>query len=200
MSVRRMASVYEFADRLIVMADHRNDAGFWQAGEPVIRLPSSADDEPLGTAVRRAVDEAPAVVPATHWKERTPVLAKLAKDAGFRSWAPFDREARMCSFRDSDGGLLTIMPTRHGGTRGSERGFTSVLTLSSQWPVTRRLPHLAQRCVAVWHSRSRCASRRQPNATLKLTRELWSRCAFAQRPFLHVPLQLANALYRNKHR
>lgn len=68
MSVRRMASVYEFADRLIVMADHRNDAGFWQAGEPVIRLPSSADDESLGTAVRRAVDEAPAVVPATHWK------------------------------------------------------------------------------------------------------------------------------------
>lgn len=123
MSVRRMASVYEFADRLIVMADHRNDAGFWQAGEPVIRLPSSADDESLGTAVRRAVDEAPAVVPATHWKERTPVLAKLAKDAGFRSWAPFDREARMCSLRDSDGGLLTIMPTRHGGTRGSDKGF-----------------------------------------------------------------------------
>src|SRR5690348_211474 len=101
MSVRRMASVYEFADRLIVMADHRTDAGFWRAGEPVIRLPASADDDALGSALRRAIDEAPAVAPAAHWKDYAGVRAALARAAGFRSWAPFDRAARMCSLRQS---------------------------------------------------------------------------------------------------
>ena len=123
MSIRRMASVYEFTDRLIVLAKHRTDAGFWRAGEPVIRLASFVSDDALGDAVRRAADEAPAVVPTTHWKAYAGVRATLARAAGFRSWAPFDRDARMCSFRQSDEGLVTIMPTRYGGTRGPDKGF-----------------------------------------------------------------------------
>src|SRR5262249_2052270 len=121
--VHRMASAYEFADRLIVMADHRTDAGFWQAGEPVIRLPKAATEDALGNAVRRALSEAPSVVPATHWKEHARVRATLAQAAGFRSWAPFDRSARMCSLQESDSGVLAVVPMRHGGTRGPDKGF-----------------------------------------------------------------------------
>jgi len=33
-----MVSIYEFRDRLIVMADRQTDAGYWQAHEPVVRL------------------------------------------------------------------------------------------------------------------------------------------------------------------
>ena len=123
MTVRRMASAYEFADRLIVMADHRTDAGFWRAGEPVIRLPRSADDDALGKALLRAVAEAPLLTPATHWKEYAGVRAALAKAAGFGSWAPFDKNARMCSFRESMASAHSIMPMRHGGTRGPDKGF-----------------------------------------------------------------------------
>lgn len=129
MSVRRMASVYEFADRLVVMADHRTDAGFWRAGEPAIRLPTSADDDTLGRALRRALSEVPGVTPATHWKQYGVVRAAIAQAAGFRSWAPFDRDARECSLRESDASVLTIVPMRHGGTRGPDKGFHECLEL-----------------------------------------------------------------------
>ncbi len=123
MTVRRMASVYEFADRLVVIAAHRTDAGFWRAGEPVIRLALSVPDEALGVAIQRALAEAPARVAATPWKEIAPVLIALARSAGFRSWAPFDRRACLCSVRESSDGALTVAPMRHGGTRGPDKGF-----------------------------------------------------------------------------
>jgi len=128
-----MASAFEFADRLIVMADHRTDAGCWRSGEPVIRLALAAPDELLGAAVERALGEAPEVVHATHWKEYAVVRVALARIAGFRTPAPFDRKARMCSVRQSDAGDLTVMPTRHGGTRGPDKGFHERLEL--EFPV-----------------------------------------------------------------
>jgi hypothetical protein len=36
MTPRRSAAVYEFPDRLIVIADHLTEAGFWRAGLPVL--------------------------------------------------------------------------------------------------------------------------------------------------------------------
>ncbi len=123
MSVRRMVSIYEFPDRLIVMADHRTDAGFWRAGEPVIRLLTSVDDAALGGALRFALERAAGMVPATPWKDYAIVRRGLARSAGFRSWAPFDRNARMCSLRESESSTWSIMPMRHGGTRGPGKGF-----------------------------------------------------------------------------
>ena len=102
--------MYAFADRLIVMANHRTDAGFWRAGAPVFRLPLSAPEETLGDVVWRVLAEAPDRVPATTWKEFAPVLLTLARAAGFRSWTPFDRRARLCSIRESVGGAVAATP------------------------------------------------------------------------------------------
>jgi hypothetical protein len=123
MMTRRSAAVYEFPDRLIVIADHLTEAGFWRAGLPVVRLLISAADDVVGQAVQRALTEAPARIPATPWKEYAPVRLALASAAGFRSWGPFDRRARLCSVRVSETGLVEIIPTRHGGTRGADKGF-----------------------------------------------------------------------------
>jgi hypothetical protein len=95
MTTRRSAAVYEFPDRLIVIADHLSEAGFWRAGLPVVRLLTSAADDVVGQAVQRALTEAPARIPATPWKEYAPVRLALASAAGFRSWGPFDRRARL---------------------------------------------------------------------------------------------------------
>ena len=118
-----MISVYEFRDRLIVMADRRTDAGYWQDSEPVVRLQPSATPEMLGAAVQRVMTEAVGVVAATHWKEYSVVRRRLAAAAGFRALGVFDRLARLCAVRESEGGTFTIMPKRHGGTRGDDKGF-----------------------------------------------------------------------------
>ena len=123
MTPRRSAGAYEFPDRLVVIADHLTEAGFWRAGLPVVRLLPSAADDVVGHAVQRALTEAPARGPATPWKEYAPVRLALASAAGFRSWGPFDRRARLCSVRVSETGLVEIIPTRHGGTRGADKGF-----------------------------------------------------------------------------
>jgi hypothetical protein len=123
MTARRSAAVYEFPDRLIIIADHLTEAGFWRAGLPVVRLLTSATDEVVGQGVQRALTEPPARIPATPWKEYAPVRLALASAAGFRSWGPFDRRARLCSVRVSETGLVEIIPTRHGGTRGADKGF-----------------------------------------------------------------------------
>lgn len=123
MSIRRMISVYEFRDRLIVMADRRTDAGYWQDSEPVVRLELSATPEVLGAAVQRVMTEAVGVVAATHWKEYSVVRKRLAAAAGFRALGVFDRLARHCTVRESEDGIFTIMPKRHGGTRGDDKGF-----------------------------------------------------------------------------
>ncbi|HKW48154.1 MAG TPA: hypothetical protein VJN70_11940 [Gemmatimonadaceae bacterium] len=118
-----MISVYEFRDRLIVMADRRTDAGYWQDSEPVVRLELSATPEMLGAAVQRVMTEAVGVVAATHWKEYSVVRKRLAAAAGFRALGVFDRLARHCTVRESEDGIFAIMPKRHGGTRGDDKGF-----------------------------------------------------------------------------
>ena len=124
-----MISVYEFRDRLIVMPDRLTDAGYWQAGEPIIRLDISATDENIGAAVQRVMSEGAGIVPSTHWKEYSVVRKRLATAAGFRAMGVFDRLARLCTVRESDGGTFTIVPTRHGGTRGDDKGFHERLDL-----------------------------------------------------------------------
>jgi hypothetical protein len=54
MTARRSAAVYEFPDRLIIIADHLTEAGFWRAGLSVVRLLTSAADEVVGQGVQRA--------------------------------------------------------------------------------------------------------------------------------------------------
>ena len=130
MGIRRMVSVYEFRDRLIVMADRRTDAGYWQGGEPVVRLDVSASSEAVGAAVQSVVTQAVGTVPATHWKEYSVVRKRLASAAGFRAMGVFDRLARLCSVRESDTGAFTIIPSRHGGTRGDDKGFHERLDLA----------------------------------------------------------------------
>ena len=129
MSVRRMASVYEFRDRLIVMAERRTDAGYWQDGEPVARLDLSASDEAVGATVQSVVAAAVGTISATHWKEFSVVRKRLAAAAGFRAMGVFDRSAKLCTVRESDSGVFTIVPTRHGGTRGDDKGFHERLDL-----------------------------------------------------------------------
>jgi len=129
MSIRRMVSIYEFRDRLIVMADRQTDAGYWQAHEPVVRLELSAPDAALGAAVQRVITDASGRVPAIHWKEYSEVRKRLATAAGFRAIGVFDRLARLCFVRESDGGVFTVVPTRHGGTRGDDKGFHERLEL-----------------------------------------------------------------------
>ena len=124
-----MISVYEFRDRLIVMPDRRTDAGYWQASEPVVRLELAATVETIGAAVQSAMSEAAGIVPSTHWKEYSVVRKRLAKAAGFRAMGVFDRLARLCTVRESDKGTFTIVPTRHGGTRGDDKGFHERLEL-----------------------------------------------------------------------
>lgn len=124
-----MASIYEFRDRLIVMAERQTDAGFWRAGEPVVRLESAASDEAIGAAVQDVLTDAVGRIPAAPWKEYSVVRKRLALAAGFRAIGAFDRLARLCSVRESDGGMFTIVPTRHGGTRGDDKGFHERLDL-----------------------------------------------------------------------
>jgi hypothetical protein len=124
-----MVSIYEFPDRLIVMADRQTNAGYWQAGEPVLRLDISASPEAIGAAVQRVVTEADGRIPATHWKEYSVVRKRLALAAGFRAIGVFDRLARLCTVRESDGGTFSVVPTRHGGTRGDDKGFHERLDL-----------------------------------------------------------------------
>jgi len=50
------------------------------------------------------------------------VRLALASAAGFRSWGPFDRRARLCSVRVSETGLVEIIPTRHAGHAGGRQG------------------------------------------------------------------------------
>lgn len=121
-----MISIYEFRDRLIVMADRRTDAGYWQDREPVIRLEPAATPEMLGEAVQRVMTEAVGTIAATHWKEYSAVRRRLAAAAGFRALGVFDRLARHCTVRESESGIFTIMPTRHGGTRGDDKGFNEL--------------------------------------------------------------------------
>jgi hypothetical protein len=124
-----MVSIYEFRDRLIVMADRQTEAGFWRAGEPVYRLDVSASHEAIGATVQRVMGEAVGRIPATHWKEYSLVRKRLALAAGFRAIGVFDRLARLCTVRESDSGMFTIVPTHHGGTRGDNKGFHERLDL-----------------------------------------------------------------------
>jgi hypothetical protein len=73
--------------------------------------------------VSRALTEGAGIVPVTHWKEFATVRAGLARLAGLRSWAPFDRRTRMCSVRESDAAALSVMAMRYGGARGPGKGF-----------------------------------------------------------------------------
>jgi len=125
-----MVSVYEFRDRLIVVADRKTDAGNWRAGEPVVRLDVLESNEAIGAAVQRVMAEAVGTMAATHWKEYTVVRKRLALAAGFRAMSVFDRLARLCSVRESDSGTFTIVPNRHGGTRGDDKGFHECLDLA----------------------------------------------------------------------
>lgn len=64
----------------------------------------------------------------------------LASAAGFRSWGPFDRRARLCSVRVSETGLVEIIPTRHGARGGPTRGFTTARRWRCPWAMRRLWP------------------------------------------------------------
>ena len=140
-----MVAIYEFPDRLIVLANRQTDAGYWQDHEPVVRLDGTASDDEIGAAVKRVATEAVGRIPSTHWKEYSVVRKRLALAAGFRAMGVFDRLTRLCTVRESDGGTFTIVPTRHGGTRGDDKGFHELLDL--EFAVDFTEPHAVGKAI-----------------------------------------------------
>ena len=66
---------------------------------------------------------------------------------------PFDRRARLCSVRVSETGLVEIIPTCHGGTRGADKGFTSARSWPCPWATRRLRPSWEQLSARGWRSR-----------------------------------------------
>ena len=122
MNSPRGASIYASQTALVILAEATTDAGFTLASLPVERLSSPADEATIGAAVLRVLAGCPVSVQAPSRDEYTERLAPVWRAAGVRSWQALARNAVLCQIREREG-TITLLPTRHGGMRGPDRGF-----------------------------------------------------------------------------
>ena len=126
----RMAAVYALPDAFVLVANHRTQAGFWVAGRPVTRLSSTATDAEIGTALRAVLSAGQADLPTPTRTDFPQRLLDLAAAAGVRTWAALEKAARLCTVEERAGGVLKLVPHRHGGTRGPDAGYHELVELA----------------------------------------------------------------------
>ena len=119
----RLAAVYALPDAFVVVANHQTEAGFWLAGRPVARLVSTATDAEIGAAVRAALSASRRGLPTPTRADFAAHVRDLATAAGQRTWAALEKAARLCTVEELTGGVLKVVPHRHGGTRGADAGY-----------------------------------------------------------------------------
>jgi CDI immunity protein len=118
----RGASIYASRKALVILAEATTDAGFTMASLPVERLSSEADETTIGAAALRVLAACPVGVQAPARDEYAERLAPVWRAAGVRSWQALARNAVLCQVHEGPG-RITVVPTRHGGMRGPDRGF-----------------------------------------------------------------------------
>jgi len=127
------AAVYFRKYDLVVYSRHRTTTGALIAGAPAFRIKREELETALVGAVREALRESkeglehptPAVL-----KEIGAAVLEAARE---RTWAALERTSLMCHVDTRDDGL-SIVPTRNGGTMGSDRGFHELPDLEIRVP------------------------------------------------------------------
>ena len=102
------------------------------AGAPAFRIAREELATALVGAVREALRQSrEGVEHPTVWKKE--VGAAVLEAAGARTWAALERTSQLCHVETCDDGLI-IVPTRNGGTMGSDRGFHELPDLAIRIP------------------------------------------------------------------
>lgn len=130
---RRMAraAIYFRKHDVIVHSRHRTTTGALIAGAPAFRIPREELATALVGAVREALRQSmDGVEHPTVWKE---IGAAVLEAARVRTWAALERTSQLCHVDTCDDGL-SIVPTRNGGTMGSDRGFHGLPDLEIRVP------------------------------------------------------------------
>ena len=127
------AAVYFRKHDLIVHSRHRTTTGALIAGAPAFRIMREEMETALVGAVREALRQSKEGV-----EHPTPAVLKeigaaVLEAARERTWAALERTSLMCYVVTRDDGL-SIVPTRNGGTMGSDRGFHELPELESRVP------------------------------------------------------------------
>jgi hypothetical protein len=125
-----MAAVYALPDAFVLIANHRTQAGFWIAGQPITRLSSTASDAEIGAALHAVLHAGQSDLPTPTRAEYPQRLRELATAAGVRTWAALEKVARLCTVEEGARGVLKVVPHRHGGTRGPEAGYHELAELA----------------------------------------------------------------------
>lgn len=114
----KLASVYHYKGKLLVLAMSKTTDGVWIGWEPRLAVAEDADPRAIGQAIVAALDGSLLNVPhPTNWKA---VLSPLLALAGVKSWAAFAKFAAYVGVTERDGDIC-LMPTRNlGPTRGFE--------------------------------------------------------------------------------
>jgi hypothetical protein len=127
------AAVYFRKHDLVVHSRHRTTTGALIAGAPAFRIRREELETALGGAVREALRQS-----KDGLEHPTPTVLKeigaaVLEAAGERTWAALERTSLMCYVDTRDDGL-SILPTRNGGTMGSDRGFHELPELEIRVP------------------------------------------------------------------
>ena len=107
----------------IIQPQSRTTAGVWIGCEPIQTMARDVALTTLGQAIREVLAASrDAVAHPTDWKG---LLLPLFKCAKIRSWNALQKSAKMCGVEESNS-ELRIVPTRNGGTAGSDKGYHSL--------------------------------------------------------------------------
>ncbi len=123
MSPLQIASVYVRQDDYIIQTQSRTTAGIWIGCEPVQTLSRDVEAKTLGAAIRQSLAASQdSVAHPTDWNA---LLQPLLICAKIKSWNALQKSAKMCGVEKSNV-ELRIVPSRNGGTSGSEKGYHSL--------------------------------------------------------------------------
>lgn len=118
------ASIYKFANHIVVCPVSSTTAGIRVAVEPFQVLPSSVSPIDLGEAVHCALEDSRENVPQpTDWQAFA--VPRLAA-AGVKTEAAFQKKSQLVS-AEFNGTVLKITPNRNGGAAGAKKGFEAAV-------------------------------------------------------------------------
>jgi CDI immunity protein len=119
METEQTANVYARNTDFLIEPTSKTESGYRVSSDPVAQLQHTTSVVELGKAIRESLAESRRGVP-------NPVRGKfpssLLRVAGVRSWNALQTSAALCHVH-ADSNTIRIIPTRNGGTKGTERGY-----------------------------------------------------------------------------
>lgn len=109
----RAATAYERRGKIYIHSNSGTTTGLWLFSEPVLSH-SIEERDLIADSVRVVLNASRRGLP--HTKIWTNLTAPLLKVAGVSSFNTFAKSTKCVSIR-SDSGLITLTPTRNGGTK-----------------------------------------------------------------------------------